>query len=101
MDTTHRWDRAKATPPVLYNWEVTGEDMAGVSGDDGAGTASTTRNCDSQIAPLFHLLLTAEMDGRPTKPNAGGIDDASAAMSPQVLEQLGRQMGRYGRSAHL
>ena len=37
----------------------------------------------------------AEMGGRPTEPNADGIDDA-AAMSPQVLEQLGRQMVSYG-----
>ena len=70
--------------------------MAGGSGDNGAGKVVTT-NYNTQIAWLFPLLLTAEMGGRPTKHNADGIDDA-AAMSPQVLEQLGRQMESYRRN---
>ena len=69
--------------------------MTGGSGDDGARTVARTRNCDSHIAPLFHLLLTAEMGDRLTRPNADGIDDTNVAMAPQVLEQLGRQMGNY------
>ena len=68
--------------------------MPGGSDDDGAGT-TVTRNYDLQIARSPHLLLMAEMGGRPTKPNVGGIDDATA-MSHQVLEWLGRQMGSYG-----
>ena len=44
----------------------------------------------------------SEMGGRPTEPNAAdGIGDGSAVMPPQVLEQLGRQMGSYGRSTCL
>ena len=83
MDTTYQWDHAKDIPPVLYDWEVAGEGMTGGSGDGGAGTATRTRNCDLQIAPSFHLLLTAEMGDRLTKPNAGGIDDANTVMTPQ------------------
>ena len=51
------------------------------------------------LLKFFHLLLTAEMGGRPAGSNAGGIDDGSA-MSPQVLEQVGRQMGSYGLHIH-
>ena len=36
------------------------------------------------------------MGDRLTKPNAVGIDDANTVMTPQGLEQLGRQMGSYG-----
>ena len=56
---------------------------------------AATTNYNSQSAHSFHLLLTAEMGGRPTKPNVDGIDDV-AAVSPRVLEQLVRQMGSYG-----
>ena len=63
--------------------------MGGVSGDNGAERTSTT-NCDLRIAPSPPLLLMAEMGGSPTKPNADDTNDTPAAMSPQVLEYLGR-----------
>ena len=42
IDATCRWDYVKALPWVLYHWEVAGEGMMVGSGDNGAGTATTT-----------------------------------------------------------
>ena len=93
MNTTRQWDCAK-TIPVSQHLEVAVEDIMCGSGDDGARTAATT-SYDQQITQSFYLFLTAKIGGRPTQPNADGIDGV-AVMSHQVLEQLRRQMGSYG-----